>query len=193
MHNVKGTQGIGTKQLCNLKKPLVSEANQQKWLQFAMEHKDWTLEQWKKVMWSDEYRFTLFQSDGRIRCNMLRSFQRQELGIQSEILPNGEIIDTHAHTQRRRGNESQQTTLCKGQMDMLGVMLALFNFETTFPCNVKAKETKWKHPAPEQPTTVASLRFHNGEVRLPSSVASMCERVLVSCFRAASPAAITLR
>ena len=35
--------------------------------QFAREHKDWTLEQWKKVMWSDESRFTLFQSDGRIR------------------------------------------------------------------------------------------------------------------------------
>ena len=32
-----------------------------------MEHKDWTLEQWKKVMWSDESRFTLFQSDGGIR------------------------------------------------------------------------------------------------------------------------------
>ena len=32
-------------------------------LQFAREHKDWTLEQWKKVMWSDESRFTLFQSD----------------------------------------------------------------------------------------------------------------------------------
>ncbi|KAK1788609.1 hypothetical protein P4O66_002686 [Electrophorus voltai] len=31
------------------------------------EHKDWTLEQWKKVKWSDESRFTLFQSDGPIR------------------------------------------------------------------------------------------------------------------------------
>ena len=25
------------------------------------------MEKWKKVMWSDESRFTLFQSDGRIR------------------------------------------------------------------------------------------------------------------------------
>ncbi|KAL7850795.1 hypothetical protein SRHO_G00201440 [Serrasalmus rhombeus] len=30
------------------------------------ERKDWTLERWK-VTWSDESRFTLFQSDGRIR------------------------------------------------------------------------------------------------------------------------------
>ncbi|KAK1796177.1 hypothetical protein P4O66_009256, partial [Electrophorus voltai] len=31
------------------------------------EHKDWTLEQWKKVMWSDKSRCTLFKSDGGIR------------------------------------------------------------------------------------------------------------------------------
>ncbi|KAK1786370.1 hypothetical protein P4O66_017607 [Electrophorus voltai] len=50
-----------------LRKPLAREANRQKQLQFAREHKDWTLEQWKKVMWSNESSFTLFQSDGRIR------------------------------------------------------------------------------------------------------------------------------
>jgi len=32
-----------------------------------MEHKDWTVEQWKKkVLWSDESRFTLFQTDESI-------------------------------------------------------------------------------------------------------------------------------
>ncbi|KAK3544716.1 hypothetical protein QTP86_026116, partial [Hemibagrus guttatus] len=46
---------------------LISEANRKKRLQFARDHKDWTLEQWKKVMWSDESRFTLYQSDGHIR------------------------------------------------------------------------------------------------------------------------------
>ena len=51
----------------DLRKPLNSEANWKKRLQFAREHKDWTLEQWKKVMWSNESRFTLFQSDGCIR------------------------------------------------------------------------------------------------------------------------------
>lgn len=34
----------------------------EKMLEFAREHKDW-----KKAMWSDESRFSLFQSDGRIR------------------------------------------------------------------------------------------------------------------------------
>ena len=60
-------KGLGLNSCVALRKPLISEANRKKRLQFAREHKDWTLEQWKKVMWSDESRFTLFQSDGRIR------------------------------------------------------------------------------------------------------------------------------
>lgn len=48
------------------RKPQICEANWKKRLQFAREHKDWTLEQWKKVMWSDESRFPLFKSDGHI-------------------------------------------------------------------------------------------------------------------------------
>ena len=47
MHNVKGTQEIGTKQLCSLKK--TSETNQKKSLQFVRQHTNWTLEHWKKV------------------------------------------------------------------------------------------------------------------------------------------------
>ena len=49
------------------KKPLVSATNQKKCLEFAQNHRNWTVEQWKKVMWSDESRFTLFQNDGCIR------------------------------------------------------------------------------------------------------------------------------
>ena len=54
---------LGLNRCVALRKPLISEATQKKRFQFAREHKDWTLEQWKKVMWSDESRFTLFQSD----------------------------------------------------------------------------------------------------------------------------------
>lgn len=36
------------------KKPPISEANQQKRLAWAIEHKDWTLEQWRTILWSDE-------------------------------------------------------------------------------------------------------------------------------------------
>ncbi len=60
-------KGFGLNSYLALRKPLFSEANQNKRLQFDREHIDWTLEQCKKVMWSDESRFTLFQSDGHIR------------------------------------------------------------------------------------------------------------------------------
>jgi len=44
-------KGLGLNSCVALRKPLISEANRKKRLQFAREHKDWTLEQWKKVMW----------------------------------------------------------------------------------------------------------------------------------------------
>lgn len=37
-----------------LKKPFISEENRQKRLQFAYAHRDWTPEQWSRILWSDE-------------------------------------------------------------------------------------------------------------------------------------------
>ncbi len=34
---------------------------------FAQAHQNWTLEDWKNVVWSDEFRFLLRHSDGRVR------------------------------------------------------------------------------------------------------------------------------
>ena len=59
-------KGLGLNSCVALRKPLISEANWKKKAPIAGEHKDWTLEQWKKIMWSDEYRFILLQRDGRI-------------------------------------------------------------------------------------------------------------------------------
>lgn len=65
---MKGTQGIGTKQSCSHKKATYQWGNLGgKRLQFAREHKDWSLEQRTKVIWSDQSRFTQFKSDGSIR------------------------------------------------------------------------------------------------------------------------------
>ena len=51
-----------------VKKPLLREANKQKRLEWAQKHVNWTLEQWKQVLWSDEKKFELFNSKRRLFC-----------------------------------------------------------------------------------------------------------------------------
>jgi len=47
--------------------PLISTTNRKKRLQFARAHQNWTFEDWKYVVWSDESRFLLRHSDRRVR------------------------------------------------------------------------------------------------------------------------------
>lgn len=48
-----------------IKKPLISKKNKKARLQFAKYYKNWTVEDWKKVAFSDESKFNLFGGDGR--------------------------------------------------------------------------------------------------------------------------------
>jgi len=50
------------------KKPLLTKKHRQKRLDFAKKHQSWTVEDWSKVIWSDESKFQLFGSDGRQYC-----------------------------------------------------------------------------------------------------------------------------
>ncbi len=47
--------------------PLLSAKNKKRRLQFAQAHQNWTIEDCKNVAWSDESRFLLRHSDGRVR------------------------------------------------------------------------------------------------------------------------------
>ncbi len=47
--------------------PLLSAKNRKRSLQFTRAHQHWTIEDWKNVAWSDESRFLLQHSDGRVR------------------------------------------------------------------------------------------------------------------------------
>ena len=49
------------------KKPWISEKNKRKRLQWAREKVGWSLEDWKKVLFSDETKILLFGSDGIVR------------------------------------------------------------------------------------------------------------------------------
>jgi transposase len=46
------------------RRPLISESNKKKRLEWCMERSDWTVEDWKKVLWSDESTFSQFQKSG---------------------------------------------------------------------------------------------------------------------------------
>ena len=44
------------------KRPLLSQKER---MDFAIRHKDWTLENWKRVVWLDETKMNCLGSDGR--------------------------------------------------------------------------------------------------------------------------------
>lgn len=46
------------------KKPLISTKNRKARIQFARAHLNWTVNEWKNIIWSDESKFMLFGSDG---------------------------------------------------------------------------------------------------------------------------------
>ena len=54
----------GMKAVVKSKRPLLSAKHCKACLDFAYAHKDWTLEDWKKVVWSDETKINCLGSDG---------------------------------------------------------------------------------------------------------------------------------
>ncbi|KAK4513143.1 glycogen synthase kinase 3 [Mucor velutinosus] len=57
------TAGLGA--IEKEKKPLLSDANVKKRLAWCKQHKDWTVDDWKRVIWTDETKINRFNSDGR--------------------------------------------------------------------------------------------------------------------------------
>ena len=51
--------------------PMMTPVHCRKRLQWARKRRNWTLEQWKKVAWSEESRFLLDHVDGRVRVHRL--------------------------------------------------------------------------------------------------------------------------
>lgn len=46
------------------KKPWISKKNVRDRLKFAEKHKDWSIADWGRILWSDESKFNLFGTDG---------------------------------------------------------------------------------------------------------------------------------
>ena len=54
------------------KKTLLKDTNKKKRLAWTKKHKQWTLDQWKSVLWSDDSKFEIFGSNPRVfvRCRV---------------------------------------------------------------------------------------------------------------------------
>ena len=58
-------QNYGLKAMVKQKKPLLSKKHWQACLDFALTHQYWTMEEWKRVVWSYETKINRLGSDGR--------------------------------------------------------------------------------------------------------------------------------
>ena len=50
------------------KVPMLKHVHRQKQLKFAQYHQNWTVEDWKRVLWSDETKINRIGSDGKVYC-----------------------------------------------------------------------------------------------------------------------------
>jgi transposase len=55
----------GLKAVAKKKKPFLSKRHKKERMDFALAHQHWTVEDWKKVVWSDETKINRLGSDGR--------------------------------------------------------------------------------------------------------------------------------
>ncbi len=66
MHSPATLLGTSVQLLGNTKTtpvPLLSAKNRKRRIQFTQAHQNWTIEDWKNIIWSDEFRFLLRHSD----------------------------------------------------------------------------------------------------------------------------------
>jgi hypothetical protein len=61
----RGLSLAGMKAVVKRKKPFLSKKHKKARMDFALAHQHWTVEDWKKVVWSDETKINRLGSDGR--------------------------------------------------------------------------------------------------------------------------------
>jgi hypothetical protein len=72
-----------------VKKPLLRARHIKDRFLFAQRHKDWTVEDWKRVIWSDETKINRFGSDGRKWCWKTPGEQLKPRHVQKTIKHGG--------------------------------------------------------------------------------------------------------
>ncbi|CAI9595654.1 unnamed protein product [Staurois parvus] len=56
--------GMGFHGQAAASKPYITKCNAKRWMQWCKACHHWTLEQWRHVLWSNESRFSVWQSNG---------------------------------------------------------------------------------------------------------------------------------
>ena len=72
-----------------VKKPLLRAINKVKRLDWARQYKNWRVEQWHRVLWTDEKKFELFNSKRRQYCRRKAGEALREDTIQGTVKDGG--------------------------------------------------------------------------------------------------------
>lgn len=62
----RALRGSGLGAIEKKKKPKLTKTNAKKRLQWCKMYRDWTIDDWRRVIWSDETKINRFNSDGRV-------------------------------------------------------------------------------------------------------------------------------
>jgi transposase len=71
------------------RKPLLRPINKIKRLIWAVQHQHWTVEQWKRVLWTDEKKFELFNTKRRTYCRKIKGEQFRDDTVQGTVKHGG--------------------------------------------------------------------------------------------------------
>ncbi|GET01852.1 ATP-dependent DNA helicase Pif1-like [Rhizophagus clarus] len=117
-----------------LRKPYISELNRRFRLKWSRERRLWTTNDWKKVIWNDESRFTLFQNDEEILGYHLIPFLEEFEEENGEYLFQQDNATIHTSIQTRNFIEENAITLLpwpglKSYRALAVLKLFLRNFE----------------------------------------------------------------
>ena len=82
----------GLKSAVKKKKPLLKRTHIRQRLEFARKYQHWTVEDWKRVVWSDETKINRFGSDGRKWCWKKRDSRLQPNHINMTVKHGGGSI-----------------------------------------------------------------------------------------------------
>ena len=115
---------VGLNDRISRRKPLLLPRLKQQRLQWAKEHKDWTENMWKKVVWFNKSKFNLFHSDGQTYIRRILSEEFNEDCIQGTVNLGGGSVMVWGYI---CGNEKGMLVLVKGKMDRFQYLEVLEN------------------------------------------------------------------